>query len=57
MGGFFDHYEPTPPTPPAAAPSRQGDTWDVCEFCGFASDDVLLGVCVDCVDNDEEGLP
>lgn len=50
--GFFDTYkeEPGGTQSADAAPSRQGDTSGVCDFCGFASDDVLLGVCAGCVD-------
>jgi len=30
-------------------PCSQNDTAGVCDWCGIASDDVLLGVCSDCV--------
>jgi hypothetical protein len=30
-------------------PCSQNDTAGVCDWCGIASDDVLLGVCADCV--------
>jgi hypothetical protein len=29
-------------------PCSQNDTAGVCDWCGVASDDVLLGVCADC---------
>jgi hypothetical protein len=44
---FFDEYE-TAEAREAPAPSSQGDATDVCAFCGWADDDVLLGVCADC---------
>lgn len=30
----------------------QGDTAGVCGFCGLASDDVLIGVCADCAEEE-----
>jgi len=54
MAGFWDSYEPARREGTApAAPSRQNDTSGVCDLCGFAGDDVLLGVCASCAD--EEG--
>jgi hypothetical protein len=49
MPGFFDTFEQKPQ--PQARPSSQNVTVGVCDFCGFASDDVLLGVCADCADD------
>lgn len=56
---FWDEYQEWPPTRPTAerveveqVRSSQSDTFGVCEFCGFAGDDVLLGVCVDCTDDE-----
>jgi hypothetical protein len=53
MPGFFDTFEqkPRPQAQRAPRPSSQNVTAGVCELCGFASDDVLLGVCADCADD------
>ena len=32
----------------AARRTAQNDLRGVCELCGFASDDVLLGICAEC---------
>jgi hypothetical protein len=53
MVDFWDTYQ-AKPAPPAVEqcshkPCSQNETAGVCDWCGIASDDVLLGVCPDCV--------
>lgn len=56
---FWDEYEDAPASsqrPPVAKAaeraSSQNDTSGVCDYCGFAGDDVLIGVCADCAKED-----
>lgn len=57
---FWDEYVEWGAPSPAAKAEREGalpassqdDTSGVCDFCGYAGDNVLLGVCADCAKED-----
>lgn len=44
---FFEEYERAERAKALGA-GGQNDTSGVCQFCGYAGDDILLGVCPDC---------
>lgn len=49
--GFWQEYEASRHAA-TLTEGGQGDTAGVCAFCGLAGDDVLIGVCGDCAEEE-----
>lgn len=51
LADFWDTFEKAAPAekPAPASSQNRNDVDLVCDYCGFVDEDVLLGVCADCV--------